>query len=75
MIKHLKKDICMKRLEISSIENHELEVQNLKSSISIWKLGCQQALEELQSKIEPHQNYESILQHLNLPINLVELDD
>lgn len=65
----------IKRLEktIEILERHECEKQKLTIVIEKWRSGALRALQSIQSKLEPKQEYETILNHLKIPQDLFDL--
>lgn len=69
----LKEDIERLRKTIDAAEKHEKKMKELRDTIHIWKTGALDALEELQTKIDPKQPAEVILDSLNIPHEIFNL--
>lgn len=66
-------DIAIKKRKIASIESYNKEIEDLKAAIRLWKGGFQQAMQSFQSQLTPAQDVRSILQHLNIPLNTLDI--
>ncbi|XP_073820248.1 uncharacterized protein [Musca autumnalis] len=60
------------RHELKTREDHTKKVQDLKQAIEIWKNGFAAALNDLQQKITPHYDKETLLQHLHIPKEMLK---
>lgn len=63
----VQKEIKQIEAEIEAMKKHEERKVQLNEGILQWKAGALEALQELQSKIEPKQSITAILDHLRVP--------
>lgn len=72
-IDEVQSEINTLQAKIATIKNRNNESMQLTALIEQWKKACHTALQMLQSKLDPPQEIESILKHLNIPIDLIKL--
>lgn len=64
--------IAEMRKELKSREGHKRKVQELQQAIETWKQGFACALRDLQAKITPHYEFETLLEHLHIPKDMIK---
>lgn len=69
----IKADIVLKKRKIDVIETQNKEIEDLEAAIRLWKGGFQQAMQSFQSQLTPAQDVPSILQHLNISLNTLDI--
>lgn len=74
-IRSLKEDNEAKKNELERIKKHEKDVNQLKDSVKQWKDGATEALKQLKSKLGTPQSVTSILNHLQIPLDMFDMDE
>lgn len=71
-ISELEEEISQMKARLDKYEKYQAEKKEILQLIELWCNGGKKALSILQEEIQPEQDIEQILKHLNLPIDVFD---